>query len=61
MTAPDTNVEKQQRRHRPSLIGMSVAAAIVAIVFIALVMWPKPLVDGETGAELARPAAEDSQ
>ncbi len=35
MTAPDTQIEKQVKRHRPSLIGIAVALAIVVglIVF----------------------------
>ncbi|MGR3512025.1 MAG: hypothetical protein ACU0GG_04620 [Paracoccaceae bacterium] len=34
MSAPNTNIEKQQRRHRPALIGISVAAAFAALVFL---------------------------
>lgn len=33
MSAPETNVEKQERRHRPvlRLIGLSVAAVLIVI------------------------------
>ena len=32
MSAPDTNVEKQTRRHRPSLGGIAFAVAVAAIL-----------------------------
>jgi hypothetical protein len=38
MSAPQTNVEKQERRHRGPLIGMALALAAVAVlafVFLA--------------------------
>ena len=34
MSAPQTNIEKQQRRHRGPLIGMAVVVALVAIGFV---------------------------
>ncbi len=33
MSAPDTNVEKQTRRHKPALIGMGVALLFGLLVF----------------------------
>ncbi|MEJ6389459.1 hypothetical protein [Gymnodinialimonas ulvae] len=38
MSAPDTNIDKQTRRHKPSLFGIALAlivAAVAAAVFIA--------------------------
>jgi len=36
MSAPDTNIEKQQRRHFPVLMGIgAVLIAIVAFIFLA--------------------------
>ncbi|MEM8825102.1 MAG: hypothetical protein AAGF30_15955 [Pseudomonadota bacterium] len=36
MTAPDTNVKKQARRHRPALYGITIAIlAAVAVFFLA--------------------------
>lgn len=35
MTAPDTNLKKQKRRHRGPLVGMTVAVAVA----VALLMW----------------------
>jgi hypothetical protein len=32
MSAPDTNIDKQKRRHRPALIGMGVVLAFAAII-----------------------------
>ncbi|MFN3845595.1 MAG: hypothetical protein ACK4RZ_07210 [Paracoccaceae bacterium] len=36
MSAPQTNIEKQQRRHRGPLIGMAV---LVVVVLLGLVWW----------------------
>lgn len=33
MSAPDSNVEKQKRRHKPALIGMAVVAVFAALIF----------------------------
>ena len=35
MSAPSTNIEKQQRRHKPALIGMAIVALFAAAVFLA--------------------------
>lgn len=43
MSAPNTNTEKQTRRHRPSLAGIAVAvgfAALALIVFLTFVTDP---------------------
>jgi hypothetical protein len=34
MSAPHTNIDKQQRRHRGPLIGMALVVTLVAIGFI---------------------------
>ncbi|MEO0861196.1 MAG: hypothetical protein AAFY65_11300 [Pseudomonadota bacterium] len=39
MSAPDTNVEKQAKRHIPSLSGMSFAISVAALAVIALTIW----------------------
>jgi hypothetical protein len=36
MSAPDTNVKKQERRHKPALVGMAVAAVVVIAAIIAV-------------------------
>lgn len=32
MSPPDTNIEKQERRHRPALLGIAISLAFVAIL-----------------------------
>ncbi len=37
MPPPDTNIEKQERRHRPTLLGLAISlifAAILAFIFL---------------------------
>ena len=34
MSAPHTNIERQRQRHRGPLIGISVALAVVAVLFL---------------------------
>lgn len=34
MSAPNTNVEKQARRHRPALIGITAAIVFAAVLFV---------------------------
>lgn len=59
MSAPDTNLEKQKKRHVPSLVGIGLAAVfgvamIVALTFIVSARGDDPdgsevQVDGRTG------------
>ena len=54
MSPPDTNVEKQSRRHKPALIGIMVAAIAVVIFIIFTVFLPgedAPNVEPETTQE----------
>lgn len=39
MSASDTNLEKQKRRHRPSLVAIGAALTAVVVVIVALVVW----------------------
>lgn len=60
MSAPDTNIEKQKERHRPSLAGMAIAAAFgVAMIAVLVVIvsargeapeGAETQIDGRTGA-----------
>ena len=36
MSAPDTNIEKQEREHKPSLIGIRLAVAVGLGVLVAV-------------------------
>ncbi|MEQ9037862.1 MAG: hypothetical protein RIE24_05870 [Silicimonas sp.] len=45
MTPPDTNIEKQKRRHRPVLIWLAVAIALFVIgsmVYLSSPLGPDP-------------------
>ena len=35
MSAPETNVDTQKKRHRPAIWGMAIGGIFVAIIFIA--------------------------
>ena len=39
MSAPDTNIKKQERRHKPSLFGIKGSLIIVALLTIAFVFY----------------------
>lgn len=39
MSAPNTNIDKQKKRHRPSLFGVSAAVALGLILLIAFIVW----------------------
>ena len=74
MSAPDTNVEKQERQHKPSLLGIRGVLVIVALLTIGLVFYlainssgPDDR-DGVSGVpttdvttETMQPATNDSQ
>lgn len=39
MSAPDTNIEKQEQRHKPSLIGMKGAVVFGALMLLLVVIF----------------------
>ena len=39
MSAPNTNVKKQERRHKTPLVGMVWAILFAAVLFVGLVIW----------------------
>lgn len=51
MSAPDTNLEKQKRRHKGPLGGMKLVLGLVALLFAAFVIWSFAASDGPEGAE----------
>ena len=69
MSAPDTNTEKQQDRHRAPLGGMALAVIFAVVLLIGLVMFlilggddpegADTQIDGRTGAVEA-PVTTDS-
>lgn len=42
MSAPNTNIERQTTRHRPSLTGIAVAAFAVLAITAGVVIWSGP-------------------
>ncbi len=39
MSAPDTNIEKQARRHKGPLVGIIGAVIVAGLLFIAFLTW----------------------
>lgn len=39
MSAPDTNIDKQTRRHKGPLIGIISALVIAGLLFLAFLTW----------------------
>lgn len=39
MSAPDTNTEKEEKRHKPSLLGIRGVLVFVAILLIGWLVW----------------------
>jgi len=59
MSAPETNIEKQQNRHKPALLGIGgavIVALLLLVAFITFTIWQggapqgaEAQVDGRTG------------
>ncbi|WP_108483425.1 hypothetical protein [Oceaniglobus ichthyenteri] len=39
MSAPDTNVKKQEKHHKPALFGMGAAIGFAALILAAFIGW----------------------
>ncbi len=39
LSAPDTNIKKQEKRHKGPLSGMPLAAVIAALGFVGVLAW----------------------
>lgn len=59
MTAPDTNTTKQAKRHKPSLLGISIAVIVAGILLIW--MLTRVLVTGEDTGDQAAPTVIEDQ
>lgn len=62
MSPPDTNVEKQTKRHKGPLAGIPLAIAIAAVVFVAFLAWSAFTgtdTSGAQGTETSATAASD--
>lgn len=53
MSAPDTNTTKQAKRHKPSLLGISIAVIVAGLLLIW--MLTRVLVTGEDTADQSAP------
>ncbi len=62
MTAPNTNVEKQTRRHKGSLGGIALAIALAIIVIAGLFFWstPEATTDATDTVETINPDAVET-
>lgn len=59
MSAPDTNVETQKKRHKPALMGIRGAVLFALVLLLGLIGWvasqgqtpvdPEVKIDGRTG------------
>lgn len=74
MSAPNTDLDRQERNHKGPLTGIRIALLAVGALFIAFFIWnfaandgiegPEQVIDGRTGevepvaTELTPPAAE---
>ncbi|MEJ6392131.1 hypothetical protein V8J82_02625 [Gymnodinialimonas sp. 2305UL16-5] len=50
MSAPDTNVKKQARRHSPSLYGITLALAVAVIAVVIFSVWNDSLAPADEAA-----------
>lgn len=51
MSAPDTNVEKQARRHKGPLTGIPLAALLAAVAFVGYLAFTALTGTGEDGPQ----------
>ncbi|PUB14927.1 hypothetical protein [Yoonia sediminilitoris] len=58
MSAPQTNVEKQAKRHRFPLLGMGGVVILAGLLFIALLTWTAYNADD---AQAPAPATQATQ
>ena len=58
MSAPDTHLEVQAKRHKPSLLGIGFAGGAVAVVIAVLALWPSPIVEDANQPAAAATSAQ---
>ncbi len=62
MSAPKTDIDKQEKQHKPALLGIRAMMIFAAALLLALITWlayqgqepgqPDAYIDGRTGAEV---------
>lgn len=57
MSPPDTDTERQARRHRPALIGIAAALIVVAAAALIALLRPPAVPAGDQAAPVAGPPA----
>jgi hypothetical protein len=55
MSAPDTNLDKQARRHRPAIWGISIALVIAVIVAAFALTRDEPLSEDQAAPASVAP------
>ncbi|WP_422027359.1 hypothetical protein [Roseovarius sp.] len=61
MSAPKTDIKKQERRHKTPLVGMVAVVVFASVLLVGLVLWlgyqgnepgnAEPQIDGRTGEQ----------
>lgn len=60
MSPPDTNIEKQAKRHKGPLTGMPLAIAVATVVFLGFLAW-SALTDTDTSGAQSVTETETSE
>jgi hypothetical protein len=68
MSAPKTDLEKQEKQHKVPLVGMGIAVAFALVLFVGLIIWMSAngntpenadeQIDGRTGVEVPSDGAD---
>ncbi|RKF14968.1 hypothetical protein D6850_08890 [Roseovarius spongiae] len=64
MSPPDTNLEKQEKRHKGPLVGIGGALAVAVLAFLGVLVWMDyfdPPADEPVGDGASEPAATTTE
>ncbi|WP_158515930.1 hypothetical protein [Pararhodobacter sp. CCB-MM2] len=56
MSAPDTNTEREAKRHSPALLGIFVAVIIAGIAGLVMTSWGEVENDATPSAQTVQPS-----
>ena len=51
MSAPKTNIEKEERRHKPAMNAIRLSLVVAAVLLIGYIGWTFGQTDGPEGTE----------